>query len=81
MSLNTKDIVLVDGPEEIQFKTTLKIVLMSVPSGQMLNILHSAHKKDNVLVISPQKDARTTIDIMTSMLIASSEVIIQYLYQ
>ena len=77
MTLSTKDIVLVDGTAQIQFKTMLKIVLMSVLRGQMSAILHSVHKNEDVLVISPQMDARMMIEITTTMRIASLRVILQ----
>ena len=63
-----------DGLAKIQFKTTLLVVLMSAPTGQMLDILLSIRKKENALAISPKRDARMMIGIMTTMLIASSEV-------
>ena len=68
-----------DGTAQIQFKITLKIVIMSVPADQMLDILHSILKLEDAHVIIPQMDARMIIYIMTTMLIASLRVIIKYL--
>ena len=64
----------VDGTA-IQFKTNLKIALVSVQAGQMLDILHSSPQMESALVILPQMDARMIIDLMILMLIASSRVI------
>ena len=75
MSLSTKDIALVDGTAQIQFKTNLMIVLTSVPAGQKSDILHSSPQMEYALVIFPQMDARMIIDLMILMLIASSRVI------
>ena len=77
MYLNTKDIVLVDGLAKILFEIALTIALMSAPTGQMSDILLSIRKLENVLAISPKRDARMMIGIMTIMLFASSEVIAQ----
>ena len=61
---------------EIQFKTILKIVLASVPAGQMSGILHSNPQMEYAPVILPKMDAQMIIDLTTSTLIASSRVIV-----
>ena len=75
MSLSTKVIVLKDGPPEIQIKQKLKIVLVSVPVGQESDILHSTPKWEDAHATMPQMVAQMMINIMTTMLIASSRVI------
>ena len=77
MSLSTKDIVLVDMLAHLARKTKLKIVLASVPADQISDILHSIPKMEVVPVIIPQMDARTMINLMITMLIASPRVIVQ----
>ena len=72
----TEEIVGVDGLARKQYKTLLKIVLVSVTKGEMSDILHLIQKRENVLVILPQMDARK-VEMMTTKLIASSRVIIQ----
>ena len=68
--------MLVDGSSQIQFKTKLKIALVSVPASKISDILLSTQKMDTVLVTIPQMDALMTISGMTTMLIASSRVIV-----
>ena len=70
---------MVDGPVQIQSNAPCSIALMSVLTGQMSDILLSIQKMEDVRVMPPQKNARMMIDIMTTMLIASSEVIFNFI--